>query len=232
MLIAMRQGRVPSAERLAVASTVSGRLPDEKAYWEFVEHRGRDCGIAVVWNGNQHNAGFLIRPDPPLRVFHNAVDPARQPDSATWAPQEIFRERWKETTEALGAVLSRLAAVTRALYVVGTPPPKPDAFVESVLKTDAFFSGMISELGFDGAEQPPITAGSTRLALWWIVQDMLAEQAAAVDAEFVPAPGAAFDEEGFLRPELCVLDATHANEEYGLLIWEALAASAVPGANG
>jgi hypothetical protein len=196
------------------------RLGDSE-YWDFVVDSAPGRVVAVVWNGNQHNADFLIESRPPVRVATEQSD-GTDTAAVTWVPQELLRARWRPTNDDLEQVLRRLVPVARQVLVVGTPPPKPDAFVSGVLHSEPHFVTVARELGLDPRDAP-VTPGPTRLALWSVVQDMLADSAAATGATFVPVPDAAVDEDGYLREVLATSDATHANTAYAHLVWQAIA---------
>jgi hypothetical protein len=189
-------------------------------YWDFVVEKARGRTVAVLWNGNQHNIDFLIEPEPPIRLV--ASRSGRTEGSGTWIPQEMLRAHWRATNDELERQLDRLVPVARGVLVVGTPPPKPDEFVTEVLRTDVHFATAARELGRD-PRVTPVTPGPTRLALWSVVQDMLADSAAISGATFLPVPAAVSDDEGYLRPVLSTSDATHANTAYAYLVWQAIA---------
>ncbi len=227
---ALRLGLAPEGLRAAVAFTsqeITGHQLADPDYWDFLVEASRDRVAAVIWNGNQHNARFLVQPDPPIRVWDDSPAPDDQqpvPASrdAVWVSREQVRELWSDDDELLRQRLVELAGSARRVLVIGTPPPKSDEFVARALRADPFFAEVTESLGL-APDETPVTPGSTRMALWKIVQAMLADSAAATGATFVPVPPEALDGQGYLRGVLATADATHANAAYGRLVWQAVA---------
>jgi hypothetical protein len=221
MELAVRYGLAAESLRASVCYAGESDLQRLGAdtYWDFVVEQAPGRTVAVFWNGNQHNADFLIESQPPVRVV--ASEPVVDDDDATWVPQEMLRARWRPTNDELEHQLSRLVAVAREVLVVGTPPPKQDEFVAHVLSTDLHFTRVARELGLD-VREAPVTPGPTRLTMWSLVQEMLAESAGAAGATWVPVPDTVLDDEGYLRQVLAISDATHANAAHGYLVWKAI----------
>ena len=63
-----------------------------------------------------------------------------------------------------------------------------------------------------------IAPPSVRRKLWFVVQELMAETAAAYGAVFVASPDAAQDGDGLLRLDMSGGDISHANERYGRLV--------------
>jgi len=86
------------------------------------------------------------------------------------------------------------------------PPPSPD---ETRLRADLpwqFFHG-----------RRVIAPRWLRYKLWRLHADLLRRFCAAEGIEFLPCPGEAFDEDGFLRADY-YQDAMHVNVRYGALV--------------
>jgi hypothetical protein len=189
-------------------------------YWDFVLKNSKDRVIAVMWNGNQHNASFLLAPKPPIRIY---LDGSNQDSDieALWVPAEMIKAHLKYDYDHLLSVLQRMVSVTVDTIVLGTPPPKPEGMIKKVLPNEAYFVSMAETMGID-LKTALLTSEAARLALWEIIQDTLMEAAAETGARYLPVPNPAFDENGFLREEYSAPDATHANASYGALIWQAI----------
>ena len=64
-----------------------------------------------------------------------------------------------------------------------------------------------------------------RLKLWMVLQEMLEDAARAHSVPFVPVPASVQTGDGFLAEEYWAWDATHANEAYGRVMLDHLAAA-------
>ena len=230
MLAALDQGRGPAEYRAAVAysADLAGGPPGDPHYWDLLAKVGAGRRVVIVWNGNQHNAGFLLSPDPPFRVFSPLAEAG--PEEGAWVAQEVLREYWRPTFSELTDVLKSLVPVAR-VGVVGTPPPKSDLVVRQSLAQEIFFLDRARELGVDVADLR-ITPQAVRLAMWHVIQDALEEIATEVGAAFIPVPTTAVDGDGTLSAEFCAPDATHANVNYGALMWKTISTSSLAGIRG
>jgi hypothetical protein len=223
---ALSLGLTPDGLRAAVAfasEETTGHQLADPSYWDFLTEASRGRVAAVVWNGNQHNASFLVQDEPQFRVWNDGPPAAAdRTDTRMWVPREQVRALWAADDELLRQRLTRLSEGARQVLVIGTPPPKSDEFVARALRADAFFLEVAADLGL-APDETAMTPGPTRIALWTVVQDMLAASAADCRATFVPVPPEAVDEHGYLRGVLSTADATHANAAYGRLVWQAVA---------
>lgn len=223
MLAALQEGRGPLGRPAAVAYSADPGIgpPGDERYWKLVAAAAAERTVALVWNGNQHNAEFLISPDPPFRVFHPMAEGDSSGDGI-WVAQEALREHWSPTFSQLSVVLEGLAGADQVI-VLGTPPPKSELQVRQALAQEAFFVDRARELGVR-LDQLCITPAPVRLAMWQVIQDRLQEVACDAGATFIPVPAAAFGQNGMLLPAFCAPDASHANSSYGALMWEAITA--------
>jgi len=220
-------GRGPRGMRAAIAFTADWGALDE-AYWDFLADAGAGRTIALVWDGNQHNGAFLIQPDPPFRVYRSPAGPGAPTDEeGMWVPREMVSSYWAQSFADLGQVLERLVGRSRVL-VISTPPPKPGAHIrarlEGKLDEDPWITDIASARGQASGELP-ISPEPLRLALWSVIQDGMREQARLFGATFVPVPDSAFDSAGLLSTACSASDLTHANTEYGGLMWAQIEAT-------
>lgn len=134
-------------------------------------------------------------------------------------PEAMIRAQFQTWADELGAMLRDLGrAPGRRHIVVGTPPPLgDDDLVRRRLAREPAFGDGARALGFDLATIG-IAAPSVRRKLWFVVQELMAETAAAHGALFAPSPEAAQDGDGLLRVEMSGGDVSHANERYGRLL--------------
>lgn len=103
-------------------------------------------------------------------------------------------------------MVSYRTAVNAKTYVIETPPPySDDEYVKS-------------NLGPYIKSPENIVSSSHRLKMWRLHSSIINEICVASDIQFVKAPAASLDENGFMRPEGYGPDATHANKWYGQLL--------------
>jgi hypothetical protein len=211
-----------SSLAVAYSADPHSGVPSESGYWDFFVTSALGRRAVIVWNGNQHQAGFLVAPDPPFRVFHPRVGSGlyKESDSGVWVPRSTFREYWDWTYKDLIELINRLEGSTEVL-VLGTPPPKSDSSIRLALDSEPQFREAAVSLGC-APEELPLTEAHTRLALWHTIQDDMREIAERTGARFVPVPLDITDECGFLLPQYSAPDATHANEFYGQRIADLL----------
>jgi len=222
LLHAVRAGNGPTRLTGAVAYNRNyvGAPATDASYWDFVEQNAGDRHVAILWSGNYHLADFLLADGPSMRVYDPRV-PARSSAEGTWVPRTMLREHWEHSFDELDQLLPRLRAKARSVIVVSTPPPKRDDHVRVALRRERYFLDQAAAAGVD-IDEIPLTAEPDRLAMWYLLQDMLREHALAGGAAFLPVPSDALDSEGFLRPDFSRWDVTHANPRFGQLLWAAL----------
>lgn len=201
---------------VAYSAPVTAGAPAGDDYWRFVAECGTAEVIAVVWNGNQHNVDFLFEQSPPLHVLRAGHGHGDAPSDAVWVPRSMMAAHFRPTVDELAAVLDRLRASARVV-VVGTPAPKPSAHVRGSIASDPHFASILAASPAD--RQPEVARDELRLALWEITQEMLRECAASAGVEHLPIPAASIDESGLLLPAFSAPDSTHANPDYGDLVW-------------
>lgn len=194
--------------------------PGDEEYWDMVVREGRGRTVVLVWNGNQHNAAFLIQPDPAFRVDDRRLTDAYD-GPGRWLPRRLLEDFFRPTMDECDALLRRLVPVSRVV-LLGTPPPKPLAYITAVLPSEPFFHDIARARGLELTELT-VSSDQLRLALWHIVQDMLRDSANRGGAEWVPVPSRLIDSQGLLPEEYRVADATHANDAYGAAMWETVA---------
>jgi len=195
------------------------RQANDDGYWDTACELPRDRTLAIIWNGNQHIASFLFMPSPQFTLA------SVQDAPGAIVPEEAIRTFFRPTVVDLEQLLERIGDSLRVL-VIGTPPPKCDAIVRGMMEREPTLNQVMAGSGLDAATAP-LTHVKLRIALWRIVQDLLADIAAVHSAIFVPVPAEVFAEDGHLRDDLSAPDATHANELYGALMLRAIADTVV-----
>ena len=186
------------------------------AYWDMVARHCAGRTVALSWNGNQHNASFLIAPEPMFDfVCPGAATTAIHP-GAVVLPAGVVRAYFRHTLWALDRTIRLLRAhgVGRVL-VLGTPAPKRDGdFILTRIRTEAYFQDAAAAAGIDlGAIR--ITPAPIRQKLWALIQQMMADIAVREGTTFVPVPPETLDPDGTLKRQYWQDDTTHANRAYG-----------------
>jgi hypothetical protein len=225
--------RTPAARRLGAAvlfprDRSSGYLSDA-GYRDAFERAVDGRTAVVVWDGNQHIASFLVEAAPGFQVYRPGIVDADHDLGRPWVSEEMLRSLWRGdapwTTDALEHLLHRLTATADRVVLLGTPPPKPDRIVREALGADPFFGAVLERESY-GSDTVPLTPGPMRLAMWGIVQDIYRDVAADAGARFVPVPTSVTDDEGYLQERFSPPgDTSHANADYGAVMWEQLASA-------
>lgn len=193
-------------------------MPVSEEYWTWIEEKCRESVIGLVWNGNEHNARYLIRPTPAFDVVVEGGEREYHPDDIL-VPEEMIRAEFGPTNQQLDDALERLTKIPAArVLLLGTPPPHPDTEgMRERLKRSPHFIKLANDNAFS-LDDVPLSSPSLRKALWGIVQTMRQETALRFSIPFIAVPPEACGDDGCLRADLRPMDATHANAEYGKLM--------------
>jgi hypothetical protein len=186
-------------------------------YWKFVQEKSSAGCFAVVWNGNQHNIDFLFEQVPPLDIVPPHGVYANPPADAKTVVRRAVESYFEPSMSELTIRLRELTRIARVI-VVGTPAPKSTDHVLRALKNDPYFAALPPR----DSNSPGVAREPLRVALWMIIQDMLRVSAESAGATFLPSPEDSVDSSGLLKEEFSSADATHANSEYGDLVWRDL----------
>jgi hypothetical protein len=211
---------IPGFERIVF---YCGPWPRDPDYWLTLRWALPSATIVIFWCGNEHNAHFLLRPEPLFDFVASATPEEAVDDAVQLLPESLVRARLSAFHGELASYLTFLKSATKArVALAGSPPPKGDeARLKQLLLKDWYYRNQAAELGV-GVEEMQIAPAPLRRKLWHLAQELMAEAAERHGCSFVPAPAAAFDEEGYLKQELWAEDATHGNALYGRLMLEAL----------
>jgi hypothetical protein len=156
--------------------------------------------LGLLESGERYD--FLLDPDDAAEATATALVPHRALSSAMEAAFDSAEK------------IHKLKAASKSpVYVLSTPPTKQsNEFITARLMAQKkkVYRGR-SFLEF-GVERPEI-----RRKLWLLEARLLAAWAERGGMAFVPAPAAAFNEDGFLDQQFYD-DATHANAGYGALV--------------
>lgn len=190
-------------------------------YWDIVAQVAPRRHVAIVWQGNQHNSAFLVRPEPMFRIFTSEPSLVPESDSGDqWVSVQRVKAFFDPSFRLLDRQIQRLSGAT-AITITGTPPPKTEEMIRLGIGREPGLGGVVGRHGFT-RENVPISPLSLRVALWRILQEMLRERAERYGATFVPVPREVVDRRGALLESFSYPDGSHANRAYGVLMWQHL----------
>jgi hypothetical protein len=194
--------------------------------WSYWQAAARQCGgrnVAISWNGNQHQAAFLIAAGRPFDfVCPGAATDVLHP-GAELVALSVIRAFFRPTLAGLAKVVALCqASGARRILVLGTPAPKgDDAFILGHIRRSAFFQRRAHELGVDVATMR-LTPATIRQKLWTVLQQEMEAAARDAGAGFVPASAETQEPDGTLARAFWAEDATHANAAWGAAMRKAL----------
>jgi hypothetical protein len=197
-----------------------GSWPRDMVYWETLADLGNGADVGIIWGGNEHNVCYFFEAETRFDFLSTHVRIMKP--SAQIMPRAAIRQSFRQLSfNDLDVALKRLTTSgLNRIALIGTPPPKGDnEALRALLKTEPFFVSKAALLR-QSVETIPITDPYVRLKLWYLLQDMLAEEARVRGVMFIPVPGEVQDSDGFLKREFWASDVSHANEAYGNLIYE------------
>jgi hypothetical protein len=187
-------------------------------YWSLLCRIHEVETVVICWNGNQHNAQFLLESVPPISVHQNFQTDAK--NSKVVVPLSMFDELWQPDFKVLERAIG-LVSSSKKVILIGTPPPKSESEIRNHLKSDEFFISLLENAGIR-IEDAPITSDNFRFTLWKRIQQNLERIARVAGVPFVPVPSEVFDNDMTLKSECSAPDASHANHLYGQAMWKAL----------
>lgn len=197
-----------------------GPWPRDMIYWDALADLAVGADVGIIWGGNEHNTCYFFEVETSFDFLSAHV--RKMNPSAQIKSKAAIRHRLQQhSPNDLDLVLKPLVAggVNR-IALIGTPPPKADnEALRALLQTEQFFVDRASQLG-QSLETIPITDPYVRLKLWYLLQDMLAEEARTRGLMFIPVPKEVQDADGFLKREFWAADVTHANDAYGNVMYE------------
>lgn len=209
------------AEALRLCAEKNGeRIGDIEfdALLSRVKGLSQDDLVVTMLRGNQFNTIGLMQHPLPFDALMHCVDGGLTRQGAELIPVQLLRDYFQQTlTTGYGRMLIEVMESSGApVACVATPPPKEDAH-HILAHAETYFR----ERGISGIG---VTPASTRLKLWVLQHEALRNFCAKNGLMFVPAPGSARDESGYLLREYYADDATHGNRAYGRLVLRQLTA--------
>jgi hypothetical protein len=209
------------ARDIALAQGMGGLRggPARPGYWDMLRDLAQTRSIAVVWNGNQHNADFLLASDQPLDLLPRGYSDQSVLPNTRLVAETAIREHFRPSLEPLRQLLAEAPAHRRLKrLLVGTPAPLFDiGEIRKRLGKEPLFAEKAAAMGIN-IGQLEITPATVRRKLWFVIQSMMAEIAEEGGWQFVPVAPETMDERGYLRSDLAADDVTHASIEFGTIM--------------
>lgn len=186
-----------------------------REYWDALLNYVPGRTVALVYNGNQHNAGFLFRSGPSFDFWDPSAVGELLP-GARVLPRSMVAEYFKPSLMHLDSIVAKLKESGAAgIVVLGTPPCKGDPnFIREIVMGSRYFQDAAKKLGRD-VSTVEINDSSVRVKLWRLLQQMMADIAQRAGATFLPVPNFVLDPDGCLKREFWAHDVTHGNPKYG-----------------
>ncbi len=189
-------------------------LERDHSYWDFVRKKSKRRNVVLVWNGNQHNFHFLIATNEPFKVFNYFENDVNAPAVSISRVKELF----KPTFDELKNVIKNLDKASD-IVIIGTPRPKSKKHIDRIITTDPFFVSIANQMGID-IKKLEASSDDLRIAMWKLTQDLTKQIAEEFGIRFIGIPDSVVDENGLLRIEYWTDDISHANEEFGAVMFD------------
>jgi hypothetical protein len=218
------------AEAPESVTTIHQSLQRTQEHLEAIAAHCEERFVVLVWEGNQHNRFLIERPPcfevvPPASELQQTVRDVEHSSSTLIVPFEAAVALFLTTLDKLREIILGLTGASK-IFVVGTPPPKPETYLRRAL-IKAEFASQLKQTGACAATAR-ITPLVTRLALWQALQEAMTIVARECNASFVAIPPEVQAADGALLDEFCLGDGTHANSVYGARLWQKLASQLKP----
>lgn len=169
--------------------------------------------------GAHHNLLGLLKSGEPFDVLMGAGD-TPDVEAKALVPQRALRSAIGEQFEQSAKMRKLIGAGQGPVWLISTPPPKRsnDFVLERFLrqKKQVYRGKAVEQFGIERPE--------TRLKLWLLEGQLMAQWAESLGAGFLTPPAEASDEHGFLAEQYYSEDVTHANAAYGALVLDQVAA--------
>ena len=190
----------------------------DERYWQNLPKLSTVETVVICWNGNQHNAQFLLESEPPISVHQDFKTDEK--NSKVVVPLSMFDELWQADFKVLERAIG-IVSSSKNVILIGTPPPKSESEIRNHLVSDEFFISLLRNAGIKIGDAP-ITSDKFRFVLWKRIQQNLERIARVAGVPFVPVPSEVFDNDMTLKSECSAPDASHANHIYGQSMWKAV----------
>lgn len=168
----------------------------------------RDLAVSMLM-GNFHHVAGLVQHPVPFDFLLPGED--RKPESGCRpVPFRVMEAFFENNLRPNNRILRQLVPLSAApIRHLMAPPPKADEAL--IMKRPEIFKDL-------GIFERGISPAPLRLRLWHLQARVMARLCAEFGAPLVGVPEGAQCPDGFLKPEYCAEDATHANAGYGALV--------------
>ncbi len=157
--------------------------------------------------GTLHNLIGLFEHESPFSLAMTTNDPPETSAGRQIIPRNVMSEVFKDYAERT-PVFKQLAGAARCLVVHFCPPPPKEGFAGS--GKSRIVDGVAVQLEY--------APKYSRLALWKLEEQVVANYLSGLNVHHYPVPLIAATPEGFLSPAYHANDATHANAAFGELL--------------
>jgi hypothetical protein len=219
MFMALQQNKkFQGAIGLVSHANFDKQIRPDNEYWDFIVEQSRGKNLAISWNGNEHNLHFLID----TKMKFNSLN-LNLGSKYPFVTLSQIKESFRPTFYELELILSRFPDRSK-ICLLGTPPPKSQALLNSKIQDDEFFIEMGEKIGIQ-KKDIRVSSNELRIFMWKLTQELTEKSAKEFGCKFLPAPVESFERNFLLREIYSVDDLTHANPDYGLLMLEKIAES-------
>lgn len=184
---------------------------------KLIKALGRDDFLFVSLIGTYHNIMGLIKHPIPFDFYESSPSADRPRSDYCLIPHNVMRSEMDRMLEGSGTVKALAKAAVCATYIISPPPPKGNH--EFIFARTRAYRGTV----LDSAS---INDAAIRAKMWRLEMDCMADWATSNSMRFLPAPAESLSGEGYLTEEYYGADVTHANDAYGALVLDQIAAIA------
>jgi hypothetical protein len=199
---------------------IDSTVPDFTKKTKKILRRSEEPVVSFV--GGVKHISIALRPvrrtgEPPFDFILPEEPELPLQEGTELIPHDAVREVLLRTTMRFRVLLEKIAQSTQApVFQVESPPPPPERLMK------AWFGSRHRHRGPDSGHFD-LPMPLVRYKLWRLNSQLVREHSAELGVTFVEHPPEAVDSDGFLREEL-VRNYTHANQDYGQLVVNQLAA--------
>lgn len=167
-----------------------------------------------MFGGNAHNALTLLEHPTPFDIILPEEPGRPRIPNAEVVPYRYIESFIRRLAEGYILNMTCLRNAYREPVVhIESPPPIGD---------NDFVLAHLEQYFLDQTRHPRVAPRELRYKLWRLHSKIIREAATAFGVDFLPAPAASVDPEGFLAREAYGSDSTHAGAAYGLHILKEL----------
>jgi hypothetical protein len=193
-----------SVHWIKAPKSVHGDTDMDTAYQKIAALTPDDC-LVVLHFGAMHNVIGLLNHEQPFTL----VDGTAETTQSTMIPRAVMKAM-------MVSHISRKNMVSALVEKAPCPPfhlvsPPPHEILTMPKDSGKSYNGhSIQEMGFTPAAQ--------RLAMWRLEEETIAQYLKTIGVTHIGAVPGTQTEAGYLHPDYCAVDNTHANAAYGARI--------------